>query len=103
MKALTGLASAAVALVVLSGAASAQTTPSDRPCKQGEQMIGGVCKPLTRTAPVNEGNYSAPRTNTSRGATRTASAQKSPSSRACKRGEQRIGGVCKPLTRSAPR
>lgn len=103
MKALTGLMSVAVALVVLSGAASAQTSPSNRPCKRGEQMIGGVCKPLTRTAPMNEGRYSAPGTNASRSPTRTASTQKSASNRACKRGEQRIGGVCKPLTRSAPR
>jgi hypothetical protein len=65
MKALLGLMSAAALLVALSGAASAQTTPSNRPCKRGEQMIGGVCKPLTRTAPRHEGYYSAPRTHRS--------------------------------------
>ena len=102
MKALLGVMSAAALLVGLSAASSAQAA-SNKFCIRGEQTIGGVCKPLTRTAPSHEGYYSAPRSNKSDSITRVASAQKTPSTRACKRGEQRIGGVFKPLTRSSPR
>lgn len=97
MKTLFGLISAAALLVALSGPAPAQSTPSSRPCKRGEQMVGGVCKPLTRASPKHEGYYSSPRTTGS--TTRAASARATPSSRHCKRGEQMVGGVCKPLTR----
>jgi hypothetical protein len=40
---------AGVFLAGLSGAAMAQTTPATRACMVGEQMIGGVCQPLTRS------------------------------------------------------
>lgn len=100
MKVLMSLMSAAL-LVSLSAPALAQATPSNRPCKQGEQMIGGVCKPLTRSSPRDDGVYNAPR---STGSTaRTTSAGTTPSNRPCKRGEQMIGGVCKPLTRTPNR
>lgn len=70
MKALLGLMSAAALLVALSGAASAQTTPSNRSCKRGEQMIGGVCKPTTRSGTPLHGQYKgSPRSTSSTGRT----------------------------------
>ena len=40
---------AGLLLASLGGAAIAQTTPATRACMAGEQMIGGVCQPLTRS------------------------------------------------------
>jgi len=70
MKALLGLMSAAAFLVTLGGAASAQTTSSNRACKRGEQMVGGVCKPTTRSGTPLHGQYKgSPRSTSSTSST----------------------------------
>ena len=69
MKTLLRLTSAAALVAAFGATAIAQTTPSNRPCKRGEQRIGGVCKPLTRTAPSHGSTYRAPGTTKSGGAT----------------------------------
>ncbi|RDI52419.1 hypothetical protein DES45_11544 [Microvirga subterranea] len=48
MKAFLGLISAAVLLFAIGGEAWAQSSPSNRSCKRGEQMKAGVCQPITR-------------------------------------------------------
>ncbi|MBM1173267.1 hypothetical protein [Microvirga arabica] len=40
---------AGLLLAGMSAAAGAQTTPATRACLPGEQLVGGVCRPLTGT------------------------------------------------------
>ncbi len=51
-------------LASLSGAAFAQTTPATRACMAGEEMIGGVCQPLTRSGTQPNNNIDTRNNNT---------------------------------------
>jgi len=51
-------------LAGLSGAAFAQTTPATRACMAGEEMIGGVCQPLTRSGNQPNNNIDTRNNNT---------------------------------------
>ena len=53
---------AGLLLVGMAGAAGAQTTPATRACISGEQMVGGVCRPLTGTPDRPSTNLQQPNT-----------------------------------------
>jgi hypothetical protein len=53
---------AGLLLAGMSGAAGAQTTPATRACMPGEQLVGGVCRPLTGTPDRPSTNLQQPNT-----------------------------------------